>query len=140
MPQLEDIPKLVAKTAPAPSDLVPIFDVTEGGNSPIKKVTLSQLLNILSSGVYAGELDSISFAGGGAQNSTTIVFDNGDGGTVTIDINTSTSSGQNLEWPGASGIIPAVPAYVDLTAANAALDAGDFWWDSTLQKLRTATA
>jgi hypothetical protein len=29
---------------------------------------------------------------------------------------------------------------VDLTAANAALAAGDFWWDTTLKKLRTATA
>ena len=40
----------------------------------------------------------------------------------------------------ASGKIPIVPSYVDLTAANAALAAGDYWWDTTLKKLRIATA
>jgi hypothetical protein len=42
--------------------------------------------------------------------------------------------------PDASGTVPVVPAYADLTAANIALDAGDCWWDTTSKKLRTATA
>jgi hypothetical protein len=33
--------------------------------------------------------------------------------------------------------LPVVPAYANLTAANAALDVGDIWWDTTLLKLRT---
>jgi hypothetical protein len=40
----------------------------------------------------------------------------------------------------ASGNIPIVPAYADETAANAALASGDFYWDTTLKKLRVATA
>lgn len=40
----------------------------------------------------------------------------------------------------ASGNIPIVPAYADETAANTALASGDFYWDTTLKKLRVATA
>ncbi len=47
---------------------------------------------------------------------------------------------RGLVFPDASGVIPVVPAYADLTSANVALDAGDFFWDTTLKKLRVATA
>jgi hypothetical protein len=42
--------------------------------------------------------------------------------------------------PDFSGTLASVPSYVDLTAANAALASGDFFWDTTLKKLRVATA
>ena len=42
--------------------------------------------------------------------------------------------------PFASGTIPVVPEYADETAANSALASGDFYWDTTLKKLRVATA
>lgn len=47
-------------------------------------------------------------------------------------------AGQAL--PPAGQVFPAVPSYTDLTAANTALTSGDFWWDTTLLKLRVATA
>ena len=47
---------------------------------------------------------------------------------------------RDIVLPDQSGTAPVVPQYADLTAANAALAAGDFWWDTTLKKLRTATA
>ena len=39
-----------------------------------------------------------------------------------------------------SGSIPVVPSYPDITAANEDLTSGDFFWDTTLKKLRVATA
>lgn len=42
--------------------------------------------------------------------------------------------------PMQDGTIPIVPSYTDLTAANAALSSGEFWWDSTSKKLRVTTA
>lgn len=44
MPSLEDTPKLVPKTTPSGSDLIPIFDVTEVGNARNKKATLLEIL------------------------------------------------------------------------------------------------
>jgi hypothetical protein len=52
----------------------------------------------------------------------------------------SLSANRSYTVPDVSGSIPIVPSYSDLTAANAALAAGDFFWDTTLKKLRTATA
>ena len=42
--------------------------------------------------------------------------------------------------PLQDGTVPVVPSYADITAANTALAAGDYWWDTTLLKLRSATA
>lgn len=44
------------------------------------------------------------------------------------------------QMPDLDGTIPSVPSYPDLTEANVSLDAGDFFWDTTLKKLRVATA
>ena len=44
MPQLEDTRKLAPKTVPTGTDLVAILDVSEAGSSPVKKSTLSQVL------------------------------------------------------------------------------------------------
>ncbi len=44
------------------------------------------------------------------------------------------------QLPDADGTLASVPTYADLTAANVVLDAGDFFWDTTLKKLRVATA
>lgn len=38
--------------------------------------------------------------------------------------------------PDRSGTLAALPAYVDATAANAAVSVGDVWWDTTLKKAR----
>lgn len=43
MPSLEDIPSLVSRPVPSGSDILPLFDVTEVGNSRIKKSTLLQI-------------------------------------------------------------------------------------------------
>ena len=58
-----------------------------------------------------------------------------------VDLSAPTATAlRSIILPDQSGTIPAVPQYADLTAANAALASGDFWWDTTLKKLRTATA
>jgi hypothetical protein len=71
-------------------------------------------------------------------------------GEITFSKNNDAEQGQvsaatltaPRQWqlPDASGVAPMVPAYADLTAANAALSSGDYWWDTTLKKLRIATA
>lgn len=53
---------------------------------------------------------------------------------------TTLTANRTQKLVDAAGVLPVVPEYVDLTAANGALAAGDFWWDTTLKKLRTATA
>ena len=55
-------------------------------------------------------------------------------------VQTATTSAKTIYLPDANGTVPVVPAYADLNAANAALNAGDFWWDTTLKQLRTATS
>lgn len=47
MPQLEEIPRLVAKTSPAAADLIPVYDVTEAGNGRVKKVALSAIGSLI---------------------------------------------------------------------------------------------
>lgn len=65
MPSLEDIPKLVAKTAPSGSDLIAIHDVTEVGNSRTKKTTLLQLLTAVADGLPGPFSDDAAAALGG---------------------------------------------------------------------------
>lgn len=58
MPSLEDIPSLVTKSAPAGSDLIPLFDASEAGNSRVKKATVLQALTSVVAnlpGVYAND-------------------------------------------------------------------------------------
>lgn len=50
------------------------------------------------------------------------------------------SADRTLAVPDASGAIAVVPEYVDETAANTALAAGEFYWNQTLKKLKTTTA
>lgn len=52
----------------------------------------------------------------------------------------STTADTHLLALGAGQRIPRVPGFADLTAANLALASGDYWWDTTLGKLRIATA
>jgi hypothetical protein len=61
----------------------------------------------------------------------------------TLSIEAAATLGANRAYvvPDATGtIVPIVPAYADETAANAALASGEFYWDTTLKKLRVATA
>ncbi len=53
---------------------------------------------------------------------------------------TALAANRAQKFVDAGGVLPVVPEYVDLTAANAALASGDYWWDTTLKKLRIATA
>ena len=55
-------------------------------------------------------------------------------------INSGNLVDRDYQLPDANGTLPVVPAYADLDAANTALAAGEFFWDTTLKKLRTATA
>lgn len=41
--------------------------------------------------------------------------------------------------PDSTGTLPTVPSYANLTAANAALPANEFYWDTTDKKLRVTT-
>ena len=59
---------------------------------------------------------------------------------VSIAKATTLTANRTQKLVDAAGVLPVVPEYVDLTAANAALAAGDYWWDTTLKKLRIATA
>jgi len=52
---------------------------------------------------------------------------------------TATQS-QVYTLPDSTGTLPTVPAYANLTAANAALPADEFYWDTTDKKLRKTTA
>ena len=61
-------------------------------------------------------------------------------GTHVTTLSHAPTAHRAIAFPDAAGTVPTVPVFADLTAANAALDSGDFWWDSTLQKLRVATA
>lgn len=65
MPQLEDTRKLVAKTAPSGSDLVVILDVSEVGNSAIKKATLADLLTSVVAGLPGPYADDAEAAAAG---------------------------------------------------------------------------
>jgi hypothetical protein len=83
--------------------------------------------------VSAGNTDA---AGGWVAWSTS-----GDRGGNEIRLKGQTPTAlQVITLPDQTGYLPVVPGYADLTAANAALSSGDFFWDTTLKKLRTATA
>ena len=45
-----------------------------------------------------------------------------------------------IELPLVSGTLPAVPTYANLAAANAALPANEFFWNTALKKLQVTTA
>jgi hypothetical protein len=62
--------------------------------------------------------------------------------TFTCRIQPQASITQNRFYtlPDADGTTPIVPAYADETVANSALESGEFYWDTTLKKLRVATA
>ena len=47
---------------------------------------------------------------------------------------------QFYSLPDATGTVPIVPEYASLAAANAALPADEFYWDTTDKKLRVTTA
>jgi hypothetical protein len=70
---------------------------------------------------------------------TALAIENSSGNAITLYGDEVTAE-TDLQLPDVSGHIPSVPPYADLTAANAALDSGDFFWDTTLKKLRQATA
>lgn len=50
------------------------------------------------------------------------------------------TTNQFYSLPDATGTVPIVPEYASLTAANAALPADEFYWDTTDKKLRVTTA
>lgn len=62
--------------------------------------------------------------------------------TLTIEAAATLDANRAYIIPDATGTtVPIVPAYADITAANAAaLGAGTFFWDTTLKKLRVTTA
>jgi hypothetical protein len=65
VPSLEDTPKLVSKTTPSGSDLVPIYDVTEVGNGRNKKATLLEILTATVAGLPGPFNDDAAAASGG---------------------------------------------------------------------------
>lgn len=61
--------------------------------------------------------------------------------TLSIEAAATLDANRTYIIPDATGTtVPIVPAYADETAANTALASGDFYWDTTLKKLRVATA
>lgn len=64
-----------------------------------------------------------------------------DSRTLRIQAADSIAASRTYVVPDATGtIVPIVPAYANLTAANAALPADEFYWDTTDKKLRKTTA
>ena len=68
MPSLEDTPKLVPKTAPSGSDLIPIFDVSEVGNGRNKKATLLEILTATVAGLPGPFVDDTEAGAGGVAS------------------------------------------------------------------------
>ena len=61
--------------------------------------------------------------------------------TLTIEAAATLDASRTYIIPDATGTtVPIVPAYADITAANAALPADEFYWDTTDKKLRVTTA
>jgi hypothetical protein len=60
--------------------------------------------------------------------------------TGRVEAQATLTASQTYTLPDATGTVPIVPAYADETAANAALPADEFYWDTTLKKLRKTTA
>ena len=87
---------------------------------------------------------SVSMNAAGDRVAIGAPFNNGINGSSSghVRIYTDQEEVQSYEYtfPTVSGIVPIVPVYADLTAANAALDSGDFYWDTSLNKLRVATS
>lgn len=65
MPSLEDTPSLVTKADPAGSDLIPLFDASEVGNSRIKKSTLLRALTSVAAALPGPFADDAAAASGG---------------------------------------------------------------------------
>lgn len=65
-----------------------------------------------------------------------------EGNDYQVDIFWDGSATENREVgiPDATGVLPVVPAFADLTAANAALASGKFFWNTTVGELQQATA
>ena len=60
--------------------------------------------------------------------------------TLTIEAAATLDASRTYIIPDATGTtVPIVPAYADITAANAALPANEFYWDTTDKKLRVTT-
>jgi hypothetical protein len=143
--------QLAIITAAESNDLVPIIDasnplMSENGSNAI--ISVGSLADSFFSGLSDGALNSSkiqtspSFTGDvtlpatttiGAINGDEISFLSGLRGNIQFQLDNPSLVTDN-------GIIPTVPGYADLAAANAALAAGDFFWDTTLNKLRVATS
>ena len=130
-----------------------IPDITsEAVPSTIAKRTLAGGLNcvVLSAdsvltgteGVEVTPPEGITPSGAlGLSPSTLVLVGTVSGKTATFTAgNNVLSADVVLTAPTATGTIPSVPSYADETAANAALSAGDFYWNVALGKLKTATA
>lgn len=117
------------------------YIATTGTNAAI--VTSGASAYISTSGVDApiftqGDTANIFTSGENAYIQTRATFKLFNGTSTTTLSHTPTAN-RAAVIGDAGGHIPVVPAYADLTAANAALAAGDYWWDTTLKKLRIAT-
>lgn len=108
------------------------FNTSGGGN-----FTVTGNLTVVGSATFQ---NAVEFVGGGAISSNAVLFNDGSGHDLIIDMSATMTVSRQVYWGDADGILPVVPAYVNLTAANTALAAGDYWWDTTLGKLRIATA
>jgi hypothetical protein len=108
------------------------FNTSDGGN-----FTVTGNLAVEGTAVFQ---NAVQLVGGGEVASNAILFNDGNGHDLIIDLPPTMTVSRQLYWGDADGIIPVVPAYADITAANTALASGDYWWDTTLGKLRIATA
>lgn len=86
MPSLEDTPKLVPKTSPSGSDLVPIFDVTEAGNARNKKATLSAVTAAGIAALPGPYTDDIEAAVGGVAIGGPYILDSAGLYLITIRV------------------------------------------------------
>ena len=77
----------------------------------------------------------------GISTNLIVLLDNISLNNVSFNVpNNSITANRSYTLPDVNGTVPIVPVYADLDAANTALAAGEFFWDTTLKKLRTTTA
>jgi len=143
--------QLEVVTTAAANDSIPIIDasnalMSENGSNVI--ISVGDFADSIFSGLSDGALTSSklqtnpTFTGNVTLPSTTNI------GSVTgaeIEFLSGLRDNVQYQFDNPSlitgiGRIPVVPEYANLTAANAALDSGDFFWDTTLNKLRIATS
>jgi hypothetical protein len=159
MPSLDDLgTKQVISGTPDPEDIIPYFDISEFGNAPVKKTTVSALLAGAETGPIVSADITDATADGRSNPAKVLKTETvgigrtrlslgdlrlNDGFGTQVDLVgsgvTMTAPGpvvSSMSYPTASGFLSVLRGFVDSAAADAVVSIGDAWWDTTLNKAR----